>query len=389
MPCTDEYIDTQHEGENAMRTEVIDRFYRVFTYQDVDRVPDVEFGYWPQTIRRWLAEGLPLQLAPEETNDMFSRRVDDFFGFDRQGHGIEMDIDMHPPFQEEVLERRSESVIMRDESGVIAERYLNDADQSSIPRFIEFPVKVSQDWERLKERYRLDDPLRTVSEQEIACARQAQAEGKAIHVFFTGFYGQLRNWMGMENLSYAFYDNPQMVHDMVAHWAELCARQIERLPADILVDRVNWWEDMASKNGPLVSPALFRQLLQPGYHRVMTAAKARGCALGMVDCDGNPHDIVANWLEEGVNIMFPLEVAAGVDPYAWRAEFGMELRLRGGIAKRPLVEGGKAIDRELERIGPLLEQGGCIPHLDHLVPPDIPYAHYCAYLDKKRKLIGK
>ena len=39
------------------RTEVKDRFYRVFTYQPVDRVPDIEFGYWPQTIRRWLEGG--------------------------------------------------------------------------------------------------------------------------------------------------------------------------------------------------------------------------------------------------------------------------------------------------------------------------------------------
>ena len=130
--------------------------------------------------------------------------------------------------------------------------------------------------------------------------------------------------------------------------AELCARQIEGLPEDLVIDQVNWWEDMASKNGPLVSPALFREFLQPGYRRVMAEAKRRGCALGMVDCDGNPHDIVANWLEEGVNIMFPLEVSAGVDPYAWREEFGAELRLRGGIAKRPLVEGGQAIDKELE-----------------------------------------
>jgi uroporphyrinogen decarboxylase len=65
------------------------------------------------------------------------------------------------------------------------------------------------------------------------------------------------------------------------------------------------------------------------------------------------------------------------------------MRLRGGIAKQPLVIGGSAIDRELERIKPLFEQGGFVPHLDHLVPPDIPYKHYCEYLEKKRKLIGK
>jgi uroporphyrinogen decarboxylase len=87
--------------------------------------------------------------------------------------------------------------------------------------------------------------------------------------------------------------------------------------------------------------------------------------------------------------MFPLEVAAGVDPYAWRREFGKKLLLRGGIAKAPLVQGGAAIDKELERVKPLLAQGGFIPHLDHLVPPDISFAHYMSYLEKKRRLIGK
>ena len=372
-----------------MRRQVTDRFYRVFTYQEVDRVPDLEFGYWPQTIRRWLGEGLPLELAPEETNEMFSEKLDDFFGFEHEGSAISLHTEMNPPFEERVIERRRESVILRDTSGALAERYLNDAEQSSIPRFIEFPVKTPKDWERMKERYRLDDPCRAVATEDIEDARQGQADGKAVKIACTGFYGQLRNWMGMEKLSYAFYDHPRMVHEMVEHWAELCARQIEQLPEDMMIDRVDWWEDMASKNGPLVSPSLFRQFLQPGYHRVMTAAQRRGCVLGMVDCDGNPHAIVGNWLAEGVNIMFPLEVAAGAAPYAWREQFGLELRLRGGIAKQPLVAGGRAIDQELERVRPLLEQGGYIPHLDHLVPPDIPYAHYCEYLDKKRRLIGK
>jgi len=31
-----------------------------------------------------------------------------------------------------------------------------------------------------------------------------------------------------------------MVHDMVEHGAELPAGQIERLPADILIDQVYW-----------------------------------------------------------------------------------------------------------------------------------------------------
>lgn len=373
----------------AFRSEVDDRFYRIYTRQTVDRLLDCEFGFWPQTIRRWLSEGLPADMESEK-NRMFSNKLDRFFGFDEWNHaGIDLRVGMNPVFEEAVLEKKDHSVVMRDSGGVTAERYQNDADESSIPHYLRFPVEKPADWREMKARFRFDDPVRAIAQKDIDAMREGIRAGKMASLWFCGFYGQLRNWMGMENLSYAFYEEPAMVHDMVEHWAELIARQIEKLPDDIVVDCVSWWEDMASKNGPLVGPAMFREFLQPGYRRVMQEARRRGCVLGIVDCDGNPHDIVANWLEEGVNIMFPLEVAAGVDPYAWRREFGPDLRLKGGIAKEPLVRGGRAIDRELDRIRPLIEQGGYIPHLDHLVPPDIPYRNYCEYLEKKQKLIGK
>jgi uroporphyrinogen decarboxylase len=332
---------------------------------------------------------MPVELTAEETTEMFSEKVDRFFGFESEGVSIDLKTGMNPLFEEEVLERRAESVVMRGEDGIVAERYLHDSDRSSIPHFLEFPIKGPGDWPAMRERYRIDDPDREAAHDEIRAARRAVANGSTVRVSFLGFYGQLRNWMGMQPLSYAFYDHPSMIHEMVEHWAELCARRIEALPSDIVIDRVDWWEDMASKTGPLVSPAIFREFLQPGYHRVMGAAKRRGCVISQVDCDGDPYRIVANWLEEGVNIMFPVEVAAGSDPHAWREEFGLALRLRGGIAKRSLVEGERAIDRELERIKPLFEQGGYVPHLDHLVPADIPYGHYCQYLEKKRRLIGR
>ena len=371
------------------RKEIQDRYYRVYTYQSFDRVPDCEFGYWPQTIRRWLKEGLPADLESEK-NNMFSGKLDRYFGFDESQHtGIGLRLHMNPTFAEEVIEKKDDgSVIMRDGGGVVARRYQNDVDESSIPHYLRFPVETPDDWKAMKERFRFDDPERVIPAADFEPVRRDQAT-KMVAVWACGFYGQLRNWMGMENLSCAFFEYPDMIHDMVEHWAELIARQIDAMPPDIRIDHFSWWEDMASKNGPLVGPKMFREFLQPGYHRVMVAARKRGCVLGIVDCDGNPHDIVANWMEEGVNIMFPLEVAAGVDPFAWRREFGMDLRIKGGIAKEPLVRGGAAIDREIERIKPLLDQGGFIPHLDHLVPPDISFQNYCTYLEKKRKLIGK
>jgi len=373
-----------------MRTAVTDRYYRTYTYQSCDRVPDIEFGYWPQTVRRWLREGLKFELAEGERNAMFLPRLDAFLGFDSlDWANLWLRTAMLPPFDEQIIEKRPKSVIMRDAGGVTAERFMDDGEESSIPHFIKFPVDGPEDWASLKQRYRLDHPERAIPQGSIDQARAGAAEGKMVAVFLTGPYGQLRDWMGFENLSVAFYDHPAMIHEMMEHMAELVVGQIRRLPPDLPVDYVTWWEDMASKNGPFVSPAMFRQFLQPFYHAVMTELRKHGCALGLVDCDGNPSDLVPCWLEEGVNVMFPLEVAAGVDPFAWRRKYGREIRLRGGIAKAPLVEGGQAIDRELERIKPLLDQGGYIPHLDHLVPPNISFANYCYYLERKRKLIGK
>jgi uroporphyrinogen decarboxylase len=373
-----------------MRTDVISRYYRTFTYQSIDRLPDIEFGYWPQTIRRWLREGMKIDLTPEERNQMFLGKLDDFLGFDKLPHdGMGINMDLNPCFEEKVIERREHSVVSLDSTGCLAERFLNDVEQSSIPHFIKFAVETPDDWKNLKERLRVDDPVRNIKPETIDRVRKAAAEGKMISCWCPGPYGWLRKYMGFENLSLAFYEYPDMIHDMVEHVIEMSLYQLRQLPADVPVDHSGWWEDMACKNGPFVGPRMFRDFLQPCYHAIGRELRKHGCDIGRVDCDGNPHDIVANWLEEGVNIMFPLEVAAGVDPFAWRREFGMELRMRGAIAKAPLVAGGQAIDRELDRIRPLMEQGGYIPHLDHLVPPDISYRNYQEYLEKKRKLIGK
>ena len=375
---------------NPPRPEVTSDYYRTFTYQDVDHVPDTEFGYWPQTARRWLAEGMKEDLTEGDIQSMFGEWMDRHFGFDDwHCHNIWVKTHLNPAFAEEVIERNGRSAVCRLPNGTVAEMFEGDRDESSIPHFLKFPVETPADWEDMKTRHRIDDDTRNHPPEEHAELRKAVDENRMISISFMGPYGKLRDMMGFENLSYAFFEYPEMIHDMMDHWTELLLDQMARVPEDIPIDNVQWWEDMAGRNGPFVGPEMFREFLQPCYHAVMQAAKKRGCAIGIVDCDGNPHDIVANWMEEGVNIMFPLEVAAGVDPYAWREEFGLEMRLRGGVDKRALAAGPEAIDAELERLKPLLDQGGFIPHLDHLVPPDISYDNYCYYVQQKRTLIGK
>ncbi|MFQ3587459.1 MAG: hypothetical protein SNJ76_07325 [Fimbriimonadaceae bacterium] len=47
------------------------------------------------------------------------------------------------------------------------------------------------------------------------------------------------------------------------------------------------------------------------------------------------------------------------------------------------------IDAEIDRLAPLVEEGGLIPFCDHRVAPDVPYAHYLHYLRRARAVWGK
>jgi hypothetical protein len=381
-----------------MRNEITERYYRFFTGQPVDRIPDIEFGWWPQTVRRWLGEGLPSNLTDEWFNaklaatddmDSIAPKLEEYFGFDRVGVTLSVRTHLNPSFPEQILETRGHMQRVIDARGTLLDRYPNEAAEASIPRFVKFPIENPTDWKAYREHYRFDDPTRFIPESDIEMVRSGVRDGRMVNVSLLGFYGQLRNWMGIENLSLALYDQPGLIEEMVGHWAELCARQIERLPADLPVDQVWWWEDMASKNGPLVSPTQFERFFIPGYRRVMEAARRRGCILSIVDCDGNPAELIPCWLEVGVNVMLPIEVQAGADPYAWRKKYGSALLLRGGLDKQAVALGSREIAAEFRRIQPLIEQGGYVPHLDHLVPPNVPYLNYLEYVRQKRAAIGR
>ena len=60
--------------------------------------------------------------------------------------------------------------------------------------------------------------------------------------------------------------------------------------------------------------------------------------------------------------------------------------MAGGIDKRALAKDKKAIDKELEQVPWLLDQGGYIPMLDHDVPPDVSWENFVYYRETLNKI---
>ena len=46
----------------------------------------------------------------------------------------------------------------------------------------------------------------------------------------------------------------------------------------------------------------------------------------------------------------------------------------------------QAIDRELDRVFPVVQDGGYLPHLDHQ-NDNMSFENYCYYMEKKRKML--
>jgi uroporphyrinogen decarboxylase len=147
---------------------------------------------------------------------------------------------------------------------------------------------------------------------------------------------------------------------------------------------------MCYSGGPLMSPRLFERVLVPHYRRIVDALHRYGVDVIFVDCDGKISKLLPLWLDVGVNCMFPLEVGTwGADPVAYRREYGKNLLIMGGFDKRILARGKREISDEVERLAPLVEEGGFIPHCDHRVPPDVPLSHYLHYVNEAKRVWGR
>jgi uroporphyrinogen decarboxylase len=150
-----------------------------------------------------------------------------------------------------------------------------------------------------------------------------------------------------------------------------------------------FWEDMAYNAGPLIGPELYRKFALKHYRRVCDWLRARGIEHIWLDSDGDIHRLIPIWLDAGINGLWPFEVAAGMDVLEIRGTYGHDLRIGGGIDKRAIARGGAAMRHAVDRVMPLVEDGGYFPELDHSAPPDITWPNYSAYITYLLHRLGR
>ena len=369
------------------------RFLDTLDFKSVDK-PWVRWGsfIWPETLEVWATQGY-------EGQDL-----DDYFGLDKLLR-VDPWYGPVPPFEYKIIEEGQETRTYINHEGILM-REFKQHQYSSMPQFIKFPVENESEFEEfaakrltLNRQERFDAQWQAevkaggrlqqdVGKGEHSKARQVQQRDTWPRLCWAdrwgGFFGSLRNLMGVEDACCAFYQQPKLVEKIMDERANSIIEITEEVLKYTTFETFWFWEDMAYNNGPLVGPELFGKFSGKYYRKVCDWLRSKGVNHIGLDSDGDIRKLIPVWMDNGINMLWPFEVQSNMDVNKVREEYS-DLVIMGGINKKEIAKGGEEMKAEVDRIIPLVEKGGYIPELDHSIPPDISWPVYCEYMAYMKK----
>lgn len=365
-----------------------ERLQAIMHYKQPDRMPAVHFGFTPEVIQSWVEQGhlsrdiLDFEDYSFEAEKIIAAKL----GFDFGWNPFRLTTtELFPFFEERFVEHMDNGF----------DKYLNAdgvyilqrKDAKSIPAEVDHLLKDRDSWE---EHYlpRLTYSEERFSQQLMDKALAEQEAGNPIGLHCGSLCGRIRDYLGLVGLSYMTVDDEELLDDMFETLGNLCVKSVERsLSMGIHFDYAHFWEDMCYKNGPLISPAMFREYTGKYYQKITSLLKEHGIDIVSVDCDGWIDSLIPTWMDNGVNTMFPIEVGtwdASIEP--WRKAYGEKMHGVGGMRKSLLALDYAAIDEELKRLAPMAKELGYIPCPDHRIPDNARWETVQYYAEKVKDI---
>lgn len=365
----------------------------ILNYEKYDQMPVTFFGYWDETIQKWGREGYITKEEAEgyvrwDNESDIHKSIMKRLGFDFNWdgafrHGVNMGL--FPEFERKVIEEKPDgSRVVRNGDGLLI---LEKPGVECIPAEIGTSFVDRTSWEELYLPKLKWDPKR-INENYLKTLTTVENREVPVGMEVGSMIGMFRNWLGVTELSYLYADDEELYIEILDTIAELAYKGVETiLQMGAKLDMALFWEDITFNHGPLVSPQVFEEHIAPNYKKITDLLKTHGIRNIFVDSDGCIDLLIPMWLKNGVNTMFPIEVGnwnSNILP--WREKYGKELRGVGGMNKNVLSMDYKAVDQEIERLKPLIELGGYIPCLDHLIAPDAKFENIQYYCDRMHQL---
>ena len=411
-------------------------FHEVMNFNRSVRPLKWSFGYWGSTLKKWYGQGLPEKNYPKiptnistisyslytsawihewnKTNVNRSEKIElpngivawgganchpnqgmplatdvmEYFDFDKTGILVQVEQLFCPSYEIEILEENENFLIYIDLDGV-KRRFQKK--EGTIPTFMDSNIKNWNDWSKVKEeRLSLNN----------ICKRFPNNWGDLIKIYKNrdyplyfggyplGLFGTLAHILGYERLFLFYYDQPDLIKDMLNTFTEIWISVWEEVLAVTSVDAIHIWEDISMGKSSMVSPAIIKEFMVPHYKRITDFLKGKNVNIIMLDTDGDCNELIPIFLDAGINCLYPMEASAGMDVLAVRRRYP-NLAIMGGVPKSKIALGKDQIDKMLEPIEILIKEGGYIPCADHSIPPEVSWQNYKYYREKLNNMIDK
>lgn len=363
------------------------------------------FYPWVLTTHRFKQEGMPADIADgakDITNDIVGNKsnqgekylignwgegvmkYEEYLGFDpvRRIHFVLP----FRRFEEKIMEQTPDYTIKQD---VFGRQVIKKAD-SQLELEYKPVISTQEDWDKIKEHalkeleiYYTDEKIKEAYGHLV----EAHDRGDySIRLNIEGFFWVPRELMGIEEHMYNFYDEPELMKDINDFTYEIYSTYLLKVIDLVQPDVLYIMEDMSGKNGPMVSPQIFEEFVLAYYKKLIPLFKAHGVDNVFVDTDGCFEIMIPYFMEAGVDGFLPMDVNAGMDIVKVRQMFP-KLKLIGSFNKLEIAKGKEAIDKEFERLLPVIRQGGFLPGSDHQVTPSTSLEDYTYYIQKLREIM--
>jgi hypothetical protein len=310
-----------------------ERFRRLMAGEPVDRPPLLEEGVRAGVLERWHREGLPRGTTHL---DMFGLTPHERVG---------PDLTFRPRYFGRIVD-----LPLREY------RRAFDVSRRRFPR----------DWIAVAQRLHVREHL--------TCIWASRGLLQALGV---------GDWPTLEQALLATRERPEHVRALLEHYGDFCARMLELALEDVDPEFIYLSEPISDNAGPLLSPAMFEELMLPVYRKIVTVAQRHGCTNVLVSTYGNTSRLFPAMIDAGVSMIWLSEApdVPELDYRELRQRFGPLLGLIGGIPLAVLRE--RSLERLAERVReivpPLLSEGRYIPLASGRVRDDVPWDTYRHY----------
>jgi uroporphyrinogen decarboxylase len=215
--------------------------------------------------------------------------------------------------------------------------------------------------------------------------------GFALFTCLAGVFEQATYIRGMSEFYMDFIQNPATVESLLDEVLEtemdIYGRFFEIVGEEL--DLVQYWGDLGSQQGPLISPEHYRRFVKPREAALVEFTKKRIKAKVCLHTCGSAYAFIPDLIGAGYEVLNPVQTtAAEMDPVRLKREFGKDLVFWGAVDTQRLLpfktpeDVKTGVKRAIEALAP---GGGYILAPCHNIQASVPAKNVVALFEAAKQ----